>query len=176
MAGAAARLLVDIDDDTHSKSLKKHLRLLERNREGLGKKHRRPVIEAVVRAARRDLESETFEATCKKRIEPFNATESAMKHLWSGTLGEESGDSNGAAASSTLLAGLPLQLANCSSSALHQPWQRWRLTTEARTPKGSGPCQGLCLAHRFSLEAAPGLCLSLGTTRTPRNPFQNPAI
>ena len=59
------------------------------------------MIEAVVRAARRDLESETFEATCKKRIEPFNATESAMKHLWSGTLGEESGDSNGAAASST---------------------------------------------------------------------------
>ena len=183
MAGAVARLLVDLDgaNGKHTRLLRKHLHTLAHARKGLSKSRRRPVIEAIVRGARRDLESDAAKA-CARLVVPFNASDSALRHLWhhdakdsknrddtdaiSRTISSEHGD---------ILAGMPLQLANCSDSPLHAPWQTWRLSVEQRTAKGSGPCQGLCLAHRFSLQAAPGLCLSLGFTRTPRNPFQTQA-
>lgn len=187
MAGAAAQLLIDLDP-SHSRPLRRFLRTLQRNRKGLSKKERRPIIEAVVRAARRDLDSASFERTCTRSIQPFNATGSALKHLWHGSLGADTAESGGGrvadvaglsaqsamSSGSASFAGMPLQLANCSMDPIHAPWQTWRLTTEERTAKGA-TCQGLCLAHRFSLVAAPHLCLSLGTTRTPRNPFQTQA-
>lgn len=196
MAGAAAQLVVALDGAggaAHARLLR-HMHTLSMPREGLGKKHRRPVIEAVVRAARRDLDSPAFARECLRHVEDFNATSSALRHLWHGSMGVDAGtdDANGqsvvvAAAATSVetagdsgdgdeeaLTGMPLHLTNCSDSPLHAPWQTWRLTTEQRTPKGT-VCQGLCLAHRFSLQARPALCLSLGTTRTPRNPFQTHA-
>ena len=176
MAGAIAQLLVASNDagggdggGKHVRQLRKHLKAFAHPREGLSKSRRLPAIEAVVRAARRDLESNTAKA-CKRQVVPFNASQSAFRHLWYGDIGTEGAITRGGEG----LAGMPLLLSNCSDSPIHAPWQTWRLSVEQRTAKGA-ICQGLCLAHRFSLQAAPGLCLSLGTTRTPRNPFQTQA-
>lgn len=163
MVGAAARLIVDMGGP-EAKRMRKHLRLLEHARTGLNKARRRPVIEAVVRAANRDMESEGAH-TCHRRVVPFNASDSALRHLWHGAKSPDEDNLE------HMLAGMPLQLTNCSSDLIHAPWQTWKLSTEKRTAKGT-VCKGLCLAHRFSLQAVPNLCLSLGVTRTPRNPFQ----
>lgn len=185
MIGAAARLLAS--QGGHA-GLRRHLHTLSLPREGLSKARRRPVIDAVVRAVRRDLTDATASRRCRRLVSPFNATDAALRHLWHadddgsasgagrvvGTHGGGggSGDGGGAVGAAGWLAGMPLQLSNCTSAAdARAPWQTWHLSTEQRTAKGS-VCQGLCLAHRFSLQAVPGLCLSLGTTRTPRNPFQ----
>ncbi len=194
MVGAAAELLTSIDLP-HSVPLRRHLAALREPRAGLSKKQRRPVIEAVAEAVGKDLEFMSMsKATCRWRMVAFNASHSALALFWQITRSADAApDSRGGNRGVTtapgmvrgsvfgratrtdavpLLAGTPLRLVNCSGSALHSPWQTWRLSTERLTPKGQGACQGLCLAHRFSLEAAPRLCLSLGTTRTPRNPYQ----
>lgn len=184
MAGAVAQLLVDEDDERVSRNghsrgsnvrqLRKHLHTLTRPRIGLSKSRRLPAIEAVVRGARRDLESDAMR-TCRRLVVPFNASDSALRNLWNGEMGTVATDLRPSTSEGDpALSGMPLQLTNCSDSPLHAPWQTWHLSVEQRTAKGS-VCQGLCLAHRFSLQAAPGLCLSLGKTRTPRNPFQTHA-
>ena len=132
---------------------------------------------------------------CRPQVISFNATASAFYHLWQrGITGRRRSESDVQAdADTTAVAaspadsdvgstraaaglafdGLPLQLTNCTDASPLASSQLWRLTTERGTPKEeSGKCEGLCLWHRFAIAALPGLCLSLGQTRTPRNPFQ----
>ena len=198
MARAAAELMTRLELP-HARALRRHLSLLREPRAGMSKRHRRPVIEAVVEAASADvinLHQRRRKGRCGARVMMFNATASALDHLWhtprpplppmppaslpaaAVAVGRHAAAAIKASslATSSLatssLAALPLRLVNCSRSPLHAPWQTWRLSVERGEPKGGQPCTGLCLAHRFSLEAAPSLCLSLGTTRTPRNPYQ----
>ena len=200
MAGSAAEMLAaDGNAGASPPQLRKHLQIFAQQRKGIDKKWRRPAIEAVLKAARADLRSGPGRA-CTRLVVPFNASASAMERLWKpppafhgasprGNVAaaapeqpvQEAAAGGGAAAATAaadVLAGMPLQLVNCSNApGLHTPWQQWTLTTEALSPKIGAKgvaerCTGLCLAHRFSLRAAPSLCMSLGRTRTPRNPFQ----
>ena len=203
MVGAVAELLTSLELP-HGRPLRKHLQLLRAQREGVSKKHRRPVIEDVVEAASRDLAFLESTKCLHRLVIPFNATDSALTHLWhrydgahrafgigvvkqgfrgnatySKSTATTTSISSGALSQrgvvtepSGLLAGTPLRLVNCSESALHAPWQSWQLAIEQLVAKGQAACTGLCIAHRFSLLVAPTLCLSLGVTRTPRNPYQ----
>ena len=118
MAGAIAQLLVASNDagggdggGKHVRQLRKHLKAFAHPREGLSKSRRLPAIEAVVRAARRDLESNTAKA-CKRQVVPFNASQSAFRHLWYGDIGTEGAITRGGEG----LAGMPLLLSNCSET------------------------------------------------------------
>lgn len=170
MAGAAAAMLAE-GEGAQALLLRRHLHVLQRQREGIHKALRRPAIEAVVKAARLDL-GDRASHSLGQLIVPFNASESALERLWR--------PAEDALLRDEAIAGMPLQLANCSAVVGHPyaPWQTWTLTTERLTPKlGSNgakhdKCTGLCLAHRLSLRAMSTLCLSLGKMRTPRNPFQ----
>lgn len=156
--------------------LAQQLALLRMPRKGLAKARRRPVIEAIVHAAQRDLKRSG--RACRPRVIPFNATSSAMTHMWEGSLGVDR------MADHLALAGMPLQLANCSDDPLHAPWQTWVLRTEQRTAKGgSSRCDGLCLTHKFvnpitasdHHPPAPGR-LPTGTGHPMQCPAPNPLV
>jgi hypothetical protein len=173
VASAAATLLTrDGTLAARDASLTDHLRVLTQERFRLSRERRHPAIAAVVRAASRDLRHSG--GSCRPRVVEFNATASALSRLWHGA-----DDDTTAAENEARTIGLPLQLVRCTRAAPLAAWQTWRLAVEpgkAKTESREGvlrvlPCTGLCLAHRFSLAAAPSMCVSIGQTRTPRTPY-----
>ena len=76
-----------------------------------------------------------------------------------------------------LLSGLPLHLANCSDAPHIARWLQWRLLLETRNSgdpeeESEKKCVGLCVLHRFRLHAMPRLCLAMGQSRSPRQPYR----
>ncbi|KAL1519209.1 hypothetical protein AB1Y20_003469 [Prymnesium parvum] len=74
------------------------------------------------------------------------------------------------AAPSPLL-GLPLHIANCSSAPPLAAAQAWRLSVSSRDADAAAACAGLCQLYQLRLAAPPRLCLSLGASRAPRQPY-----
>ncbi len=71
------------------------------------------------------------------------------------------------------LRGMPLQLTNCTHSALLAPWQRWYVTpsTADAADAPGGAAADSSGRTSFALAALPSLCLSLGETRAPKQPY-----
>lgn len=95
---------------------------------------------------------------CVPSIEPLNASDAALRRLhWERAASSPARLGNA-------LAGLPLTLANCSDGKSDSPfgrWQTWRLLP--------AKIRG---TSRLSLAAVPALCVAIGATRSPRNPYQ----
>ena len=73
------------------------------------------------------------------------------------------------------LRGMPLHLTNCTRSALLAPWQLWHATrSPAADPAADAPGGGVANSSgrtSLALAALPSLCLSLGETRAPKQPY-----
>ena len=73
------------------------------------------------------------------------------------------------------LRGMPLHLTNCTRSALLAPWQLWHATRSlAADPAADAPSGGVANSSgrtSLALAALPSLCLSLGETRAPKQPY-----
>lgn len=160
----AARGIVDVLCSRRpagcGEKLRDALQTLRGSRVGVGGLARSAILRTAMRAACHDYEQST--PTHPPTID-FEASSSARA-----LLGQEATDDIPG-----LLSGLPLHLTNCTDSPHLARWQQWRLTAESRNSDSKAKCFGLCLLHRFKLEAAPSQCLAMGKSRSPRQPYSS---
>lgn len=127
---------------------------LRRSRAGVGIARRSAIVRAVLKAACGEYQPSST------HLIQLNASSTAATLLRP----QES---------TQILEGLPLHLANCTHQGPLPPWQRWRLSVLSRSPNASGACTGMCQLFHFRLEASPSLCLALGKSRSPRQPYSS---
>ncbi|KAL1507361.1 hypothetical protein AB1Y20_008207 [Prymnesium parvum] len=159
IARAAAAMLVADGDAT----LRAALGELRHARSEIPRRRRLPALSAVLAAVRRDFLS--LQSRFPMPVSSFNATAAAMEQM-----------PLGLAHAAALLEGAAVHVANCTADRRRGEWQTWRIRSEEREVKArGGTCEGLCWTHSFRLAGAPQLCLMMGSTRTPRQPYKTVA-
>ena len=164
MARAAAETLLSTGSTdaraSAASALDKWLPVLRSHRGDLKYVARAEAVQAVMQLVSDDLKAmlASKRSGCVPAVEALNATNAAMRRLhWEGS-------ASAAQPLATTLVGLPLTMANCSAPSERSqiaPWQTWRVLPAA--------ARG---ASRLALEAVPSLCVAVGATRSPRNPYQ----
>ena len=150
-------------------TLRRWLPILQTARSDLKYAERLDAVHAVTLAARHDLSAMIGQPQCMPTVQKLNATDAAIKWLSWPPPSQRAGTRASSTQLGRVLSGLPLTLARCTMEKPFANWQTWRLLPDTAAEGNEGVTSSLV---RLSLLAVPSLCLAIGVTRSPRNPYQ----